>query len=136
MDRVGLAYTGEWTFPSSAATQGAQRLLVPVLDVPSDLRNARPAGEATTIGLRAVVDGTNGAVRLDDVRLEYAYGAATTTDAITDWHTASVTRSHDAWRATLPTTAPSGTFVHLRVTMADNPGAKASQTMVRAYEVL
>ncbi|WP_432179822.1 S8 family serine peptidase [Streptomyces sp. NBC_00063] len=136
MDRVGLAYDSEWTFPSSATAQGAQRLLVPVLDVPSDLRNTRPAGEATAIGLRAVVDGTNGTVTLDDARLEYAYGTATTTDAITDWHTAPVTRSHGTWRATLPGTAPSGTFVHLRVTLSDGDGAKVSQTMVRAYEVL
>lgn len=133
MDRVGLAYAGEWTFPSSA-TQGALRLQV--LDVPSDLHNTRPAGEPTAIGLRAVVNGTNGAVTLDDARLEYAYGTATTTDAITDWHTVRVTRSHDTWRATLPGTAPSGTFVHLRITLADGHGAKASQTMVRAYEVL
>ncbi|WP_405484339.1 hypothetical protein [Streptomyces sp. NBC_00009] len=46
-----------------------------------------------------------------------------------------MTRSHDTWRETLPGTAPSGTFVHLRVTLADGHGAKVSQSMVRAYEV-
>ncbi|WP_043181006.1 S8 family serine peptidase [Streptomyces sp. NRRL F-5123] len=134
-DRVGLAYDTVWTFRSGAQTQGAQRLLVPEVDVPSDLRNARPAGQPTTIGLAAVVDGTAGAVALDDVRMEYAYGSATTTAAVTGWRTATVRQVHGTWQATLPGDAPAGAFVHLRVTLADSQGSAVTQTMVRAYEV-
>ncbi|MGW0785724.1 S8 family serine peptidase [Streptomyces sp. NPDC002913] len=135
VDRTGLAYGTEWNFRSAAADQGAQRLLVPVLDLPSDLRNTRPAGEPTTIGVGAVVDGADGPVALENARVEYAYGDQTTTDAVTDWHTAPMKRSHGTWRAVVPGDAPAGTFVHLRVTLADGQGARVGQTMVRAYEV-
>lgn len=134
-DRLGLAYATEWTFPSSAASQGAQRLLVPVVDVPSDLRNTRPAGEATTVGLSAVLDGVSGTVPLDGVRLEYAYGTEATVDAVTDWHPADVKRVHGAWQGEIPAGIPAGAFVHLRVTLADTEGATVSQSTVRAYEV-
>ncbi|WP_327170551.1 S8 family serine peptidase [Streptomyces sp. NBC_01336] len=135
IDRTGLAYAAEWKFRSGAADQGAQRLLVPVLDLPSDLRNSRPAGEATTIGIGAVVDGADGPVALQDARVEYAYGDETTTAAVTDWHPARMKRSHGTWQAVVPGDAPAGTFVHLRVTLADGQGARVGQTMVRAYEV-
>ncbi|WP_203183956.1 S8 family serine peptidase [Streptomyces pratensis] len=134
-DRTGLAYSTQWDFRSGAADQGAQRLLVPVLDLASDLRNTRPAGESTTMGIGAVVDGADGPVALEDVEVQYAYGDQATTDQVTDWHTADVRRSHGAWRATVPGDAPAGTFVHLRVTLADGHGARVGQTMVRAYEV-
>ncbi|MFI7364944.1 S8 family serine peptidase [Streptomyces sp. NPDC050149] len=134
-DRTGLAYSTQWDFRSGAADQGAQRLLVPVLDLPADLRNTRPAGESTTIGIGAVVDGADGPVALEDVEVQYAYGDQATTDAVTDWRTADVRRSHGAWRATLPGDAPAGTFVHLRITLADGHGARVDQTMIRAYEV-
>lgn len=134
-DRTGLAYSTQWDFRSGAADQGAQRLLVPVLDLPSDLRNARPAGESTTIGIGAVVDGADGPVALGAVEVQYAYGDQATMDAVTDWHSADVRRSHGAWRATVPGDAPAGTFVHLRVTLADVHGARVDQTMIRAYEV-
>lgn len=134
-DRVGLAYDTTWTFRSGAETQGTQRLLIPQVDVPSDLRNTRPAGVATTIGLGAVVDGTTGPVALDDVTLEYAYGSETTTDAVADWHAATVKRVHGTWQASLPGDAAAGGFVHLRVTLADGQGATVTQTMIRAYEV-
>ncbi|MCX4831951.1 S8 family serine peptidase [Streptomyces sp. NBC_01016] len=135
VNRLGLAYATEWTFHSAAADQGAQRLLVPTVDVPSDLRNARPAGEVTGIRLGAVIDGADGPVALDDVRLDYAYGDQVTVDAVTGWHAARIVRAHGTWTAKLPGDAPAGTFVHLRVTLADRHGAKVSQTMVRAYEV-
>ncbi|MFD8686126.1 S8 family serine peptidase [Streptomyces sp. NPDC059651] len=135
IDRTGLAYDTEWDFRSGAADQGAQRLLVPVLDLPSDLRNSRPAGVATTIGVGAVVDGVDGPVALEDARVEYAYGDQTTTDAVTDWHPAEMRRSRGTWRAVVPGDAPAGTFVHLRVTLADGQVARVGQTMVRAYEV-
>ncbi|MFE6039019.1 S8 family serine peptidase [Streptomyces sp. NPDC056452] len=134
-DRTGLAYSTEWGFRSGAADQGAQSVLVPVLDLPSDLRNSRPAGEATTIGVGAVVDGADAPVALENARVEYAYGDQTTTNAVTDWHPARIQRSHGAWRAVVPGDAPVGTFVHLRVTLADGQGASVGQTMVRAYEV-
>ncbi|MGW0938532.1 S8 family serine peptidase [Streptomyces sp. NPDC002666] len=134
-DRMGLAYSTQWDFRSGAADQGAQRLLVPVLDLPSDLRNSRPAGEATTIGVGAVVDGADGPVALEDARVEYAYGDQTTTDAVTDWHPARMKRSHGTWRAVVPGDFAVGTFVHLRVTLNDGQGASVGQTMVRAYEV-
>ncbi|WP_405689364.1 S8 family serine peptidase [Streptomyces sp. NBC_01185] len=134
-DRTGLAYSTEWDFRSGAADQGAQRLLVPVLDLPSDLRNTRPAGENTTMGVGAVVDGADGPVALEDVEVEYAYGGQTVTETVTDWRTADVRRSHGTWRATVPGDAPAGTFVHLRVTLADGHGARVGQTVVRAYEV-
>lgn len=135
IDRTGLAYSTEWNFRSGAADQGAQRLLVPVLDLPSDLRNSRPAGEATTIGVGAVVDGADGPVALQDARVEYAYGEQATTAAVTDWHPARMKRSHGTWQAVVPGDVPAGTFVHLRVTLADGQGARVGQTMVRAYEV-
>ncbi|MHC3814662.1 S8 family serine peptidase [Streptomyces sp. DT9] len=134
-DRTGLAYSTAWDFRSGAADQGAQRLLVPVLDLPSDLRNSRPAGETTTVGVGAVVDGADGPVSLADVEVRYAYGDQATTDAVTDWRVADVRRSRGAWRATVPGDAPAGTFVHLRVTLTDGHGARVDQTMVRAYEV-
>ncbi|MEV6263182.1 S8 family serine peptidase [Streptomyces sp. NPDC051784] len=134
-DRTGLAYATEWAFPSSAADQGAQRLLVPVLDVPSDLRNARPAGDGTTIGIGAVTDGTDTPVDLRQVTLEYAYGTQSTVAALTEWKSATVTRVHGAWRAQLPADAPGGSFVHLRVKLSDARGAAVNQTVVRAYEM-
>ncbi|WP_425828524.1 S8 family serine peptidase [Streptomyces fractus] len=134
-DRTGLAYGTEWTFPSAAADQGAQRLLVPVIDVPSDLRNTRPAGETTTIGIGAVVDGTAGPVDLDGATLEYAYGDQSTVETVSGWHTARLVRTNGTWQATLPADAPAGSFVHLRVTLSDSHGARVTQTVVRAYEV-
>ncbi|MBO1329950.1 S8 family serine peptidase [Streptomyces sp. VRA16 Mangrove soil] len=135
VDRTGLAYRTTWDFRTSAADQGAQRLLVPVVDVPSDLRNSRPAGEPTTVGLSALVDGSTAPVALDAVRLEYAYGAQSTVDAVTEWRKAEVKPSHGGWLATLPGDAPAGAFVHLRVVLDDGDGARVEQTMVRAYEV-
>lgn len=135
VDRMGLAYGTEWTFRTGAADQGAQRLLIPVLDIPSDLHNARPAGETTRIGLAAAVDGESRQVALDEVRLEYAYGDQTTVDSVTDWHAAHVVKADGTWRADLPGDAPAGTFAHLRVTLTDRQGARVSQTMVRAYEL-
>ncbi|MET7384262.1 S8 family serine peptidase [Streptomyces sp. NPDC005529] len=134
-DRTGLAYATEWAFSSDAADQGAQRLLVPVVDVPSDLRNTRPAGATTTIGIGAVVDGTDGPVALADATLEYAYGDQSAAEAVTDWHTARLVRTHGTWQATLPADAPAGSFVHVRVSLADGHGARVTQTVVRAYEV-
>ncbi|MFD8572734.1 hypothetical protein [Streptomyces sp. NPDC059639] len=125
----------EWNFRSGPADQGAQRLLVPVVDLPSGLRNSRPAGTATTIGVGAVVDGADEAAVLDDVAVEYAYGDAATVEAVTRWRAAPVKRVPGAWRATVPGDAPAGTFVHLRVTLADGHGAHVAQAMVRAYEV-
>ncbi|WP_338703881.1 S8 family serine peptidase [Streptomyces sp. Q6] len=135
VDRTGLAHATAWTFHSSAADQGAQRLLVPTVDVPSDLRNARPAGEATSIRVSATSDAADGPVVPADVRVEYAYGDQTTVDAVTDWHTARVVRADGTWTAKLPADAPSGTFVHLRLVVADGHGASVAQTLVRAYEV-
>lgn len=135
IDRTGPAYGTEWTFSSGAADQGAQRLLVPVIDVPSDLRNTRAAGEATTIGIGAVVDGADAPVALDGATLEYAYGDQSTVEAVSDWHTVRPVRAHGTWQATLPADAPAGSFVHLRVTLTDGHGARVSQTVVRAYEV-
>lgn len=135
IDRTGLAYSTEWTFSSSAADQGAQRLLVPVVDVPSGLRNTRPAGEATTIGIGAVIDGADATVPLDGATVEYAYGDQKTVDAIAHWSKAALVRTHDSRQAKLPADAPKGSFVHLRVTLTDTHGAEVSQTLVRAYEV-
>ncbi|QIP83248.1 hypothetical protein GLX30_03215 [Streptomyces sp. Tu 2975] len=67
--------------------------------------------------------------------MQYAYGDRTAVDAVTDWHEARVVRRGGGWQAQLPDDAPAGTFVHLRVTLADGHGARVSQTMVRAYEV-
>lgn len=134
-DRTGLAYATEWVFTTDASDQGAQHLLVPVLDVPSDLRNSRPAGEATTIGLSAVTDDSAGPATLRKAGLEYAYGTESTVDAVTGWHQARVTSTRDGWQAALPGDAPAGTFVHLKVTLTDDEGARVSQTMIRAYEV-
>ncbi|WP_372350972.1 S8 family serine peptidase [Streptomyces sp. KL116D] len=134
-NRTGLAYSTEWNFRSGAADQGAQRLLVPVVDLPSDLRNTRPAGTATTVGVSAVVDGADAPVALDDVTVEYAYGDQATVESVTDWYPAKAERVHGSWRAKLPGDAPAGTFVHLRVTLADGDGARVAQTMVRAYQV-
>ncbi|MEV0095434.1 S8 family serine peptidase [Streptomyces sp. NPDC050738] len=135
LDRTGLAYATEWTYTTDAAAQGAQRLLVPVLDVPSDLRNARPAGTATTIGLGAVLDGSPLPVALDGVQVEYAYGDQSTVGAVTDWHPVHAVSAHGRWQAQLAGDAPAGTFVHLRVTLVDTKGARVTQTMVRAFEV-
>ncbi|MFG3189789.1 S8 family serine peptidase [Streptomyces omiyaensis] len=135
VDRTGLAYATSWTFRTEAADQGAQRLLVPVVDLPSDLRNSRPAGEPTTIGLSAVVDGRAEPVTPDSAGVEYAYGTQSTVDTVTDWRPAEVRRTGATWTASLPGDAPAGAFVHLRVTLADGAGARVDQTMVRAYEL-
>ncbi|MFB8211838.1 S8 family serine peptidase [Streptomyces sp. NPDC056010] len=135
LDRTGLAYATEWVFTTDASDQGAQHLLVPVLDVPSDLRNSRPAGESTTIGLSAVTDDSARPATLRKVSLEYAYGTESTVDAVTGWHEARVTSTGSGRQARLPGDAPAGTFVHLKVTLTDAEGARVSQTMIRAYEV-
>ncbi|MFE7578340.1 S8 family serine peptidase [Streptomyces sp. NPDC057521] len=135
LDRTGLAYATEWVFTTDASDQGAQHLLVPVLDVPSDLRNSRPAGEPTTIGLSAVTDDSARPATLRKVSLEYAYGTESAVDAVTGWHEARVTSTRDGWQVRLPGDAPAGTFVHLKVTLTDAEGARVSQTMIRAYEV-
>ncbi|OKJ71492.1 S8 family serine peptidase [Streptomyces sp. CB02460] len=135
VDRTGLAYATEWVFTTAASDQGAQHLLVPVLDVPSDLRNSRPAGEPTTIGLGAVTDDSAQPATLRKVSLEYAYGTESTVDAVTTWHEARATPTRDGWQVRLPGDAPAGTFVHLKVTLTDKEGARVSQTMIRAYEV-
>ncbi|MEV6308383.1 S8 family serine peptidase [Streptomyces sp. NPDC051840] len=134
-DRTGLAYATEWNFTSAASDQGAQRLLVPVLDIPSDLRNSRPAGETTTIGIAAAVDGQDSPADLKRVTVEYAYGTQSTVAAVTDWNAAEVTVDHGRRSVRLPADAPKGSFLHLRVTLADTQGAEVSQTLVRAYEV-
>ncbi|MEV6109443.1 S8 family serine peptidase [Streptomyces sp. NPDC051940] len=133
LNRVGLAYTTEWTFRTGAADQGVQPLLVPVVDVPSDLRNRVPAGVETSIPLGATGDA--GPVGLASVRLEYAYGDQSTAETVTGWHAARVVRSGAGWQAKIPGGAPAGAFVHLRVTMADADGSRVVQTVVRAYEV-
>ncbi|MGZ2355524.1 S8 family peptidase [Streptomyces sp. 372A] len=135
LDRTGLAYATEWVFTTDASDQGAQHLLVPVLDVPSDLRNSRPAGEPATIGLSAVTDDSARPATLRKVSLEYAYGTESTVDAVTTWHQARATSTRDGWQAGIPGDAPAGTFVHLKVTLTDKEGARVSQTMIRAYEV-
>ncbi|MFI1093817.1 S8 family serine peptidase [Streptomyces sp. NPDC020917] len=134
-DSLGLAYRTEWTFPTDAAAQGPQPLLVPVVDVPSDLRNQVPAGRAATVRLAAVTDAAGGPVPLDGVRLQYAYGDGTTVDDVTGWRDAPVARSHGAWAATVADDAPAGTFVHLRVVLSGAHGTRVDQTTVRAYRL-
>ena len=133
---MGLAYRTEWTFPTGAAAQGPQQVLVPVVDVPSDLRNQVPAGRATAITLAAVSDAAGGPVPLDGVRLQYAYGDQTRVDDVTGWQDAPVARSHGAWVAAVAGDAPAGTYVHLRVVLDDGHGAQVDQTMVRAYRLV
>ncbi|MFF7338236.1 S8 family serine peptidase [Streptomyces sp. NPDC008163] len=135
LDRTGLAYATDWVFTTDASDQGAQHLLIPVLDVPSDLRNSRPAGEPATIGLSAVTDDSAQPATLRKASLEYAYGTESTVDAVTTWHRTHATAGRDGWQVRIPGDAPAGTFVHLKVTLTDKEGARVSQTMIRAYEV-
>lgn len=134
-DTLGLAYRTQWTFPTDARAQGPQPLLVPVVDVPSDLRNQVPAGRTATIRLAAVTDGADGPVPVEDAHLQYAYGDQTRVDDVGTWQDAPVTRSHGTWVASVPDAAPSGTFVHLRVVLDGGHGTQVDQTMVRAYQV-
>jgi hypothetical protein len=134
-DQMGLAYSTEWRFPTSPDGQGAQPLLVPVLEVPSDLTNQVPSGTDTRIPLSAVIDTQDGPVDLARVSLDYAFGDQTRVDEVTDWQPARIQRTATGWFAIVPGGAAPGSFAHLRVSMADNHGSEVDQTMVRAYRV-
>lgn len=132
-DQVGLAYRTEWRFSTSPDAQGAQPLLVPVVDVPSDLTNQVPSGTETRVPLAAVMDTEDGPVDLARVSLDYAFGDQSRVDEVTDWQPARVQRTAAGWFAIVPGDAAPGTFAHLRVSMADGSGSEVDQTLVRAY---
>ncbi|GGU27997.1 S8 family serine peptidase [Nocardioides albus] len=132
-DQMGLAYRAEWRFPTSPDDQGAQPLLVPVVDVPSDLTNQVPSGTDVRIPLAAVMDTEDGPLDLARVSLDYAFGDQSRVDEVTGWTPARVQRTAAGWFAIVPGDAAPGTFAHLRVSMADGSGSEVDQTMVRAF---
>ncbi|MEI7058444.1 S8 family serine peptidase [Nocardioides sp. CCNWLW239] len=134
-DQVGIAYSTQWQFPTSPEDQGAQPLLVPVIDVPVDLTNQVPSGTETRIPLSAVSDTVEGPVDLAQVSLDYAVGDQSRLGEVTDWRPARIQRTATGWFAIVPADAAPGAFTHLRVRMADKRGSEVDQTMVRAYRI-
>ncbi|MGC5168396.1 S8 family serine peptidase [Luteimicrobium sp. DT211] len=133
---LGLAYTTDWTFTTDRSRQGAQSLLIPQVDVDTDLTGRVPAGSDAHVVLGASDDETATPADVTAATLEYATGPATTTTTVTGWTSAPLTRdAQGRWTATIPNDVPTGTFVHLRVSLTDAHGSHVEQTMVRVYQV-
>ena len=134
--KLGAAYTTDWTFRTDRSLQGAQAVLVPSVDVDMDLTSRVLSGTDAEIVLGAVDDSTGEAADLSSVTLQYATGAQATVAAVTGWTDVAVTRGDDGtWRASVPNDVPAGTFVHLRTKMTGADGSTVQQTMIRSYEV-
>ncbi|TKB43807.1 S8 family serine peptidase [Thalassotalea mangrovi] len=145
-DKLGSYYQGIFHFNTDASIQGAQRLLVPVVDVPVDIDNAMSAGQAARIKITGMVD-TLGAVPLTSVRLQYGYGQECMLDGAygysycpvfqkfspDNWQDAQIEQVGDDWFAIVPNDAAAGEFVHLRIEVADTQSSTSEQTTLRAY---
>ncbi|QKJ19798.1 S8 family serine peptidase [Microbacterium hominis] len=135
-ETLGLAFLTNWTFETDRADQGAQGLLLPVVEIPMELTNRVPEGTAAEIVLSAMSDATDERADLSSVTLQYATGTATTVAGVTGWTDLPVSANADGtWSATVPATLPAGAYVHLRTVMTAQDGSTVEQTMVRSYQV-
>lgn len=131
--RIGVAHETTWSFMTDSSMQGAQPIIVPSIDVPSDLDNAIVAGEPATLSIQGLVDGL-GSVPLSSVHVEYAYGTHQRTSwPVIEWQSVEATQSSGGWSVTIPNDSDAGQYVHLRVVLSDQNGSTVDQTMVRAY---
>ncbi|WP_100349441.1 S8 family serine peptidase [Luteimicrobium subarcticum] len=133
---LGLGYTTDWTFTTDRSQQGAQHLLVPHVDLDTDLTDRVTSGTAAHVVLTATDDGPNTAADVKSATLEYATGdTASTVAQVTGWTAVPATKDAlGRWTADVPTDVPAGSFVHLRVALTDVNGSHVEQTMVRAYQ--
>ncbi len=131
---TGVAYDTNWEFLTSSEQQGPQPMLMPSIDVPSSMYNTVAAGTPTVIGVGAKTD-IDPDVELADVQVQYAYGTDSRTYQVAAdaWQDAQVEFVDGQWFATVPNTAASGQYVHLRVTLADTGSSTVEQTMLRSY---
>ncbi|MFV8784047.1 S8 family serine peptidase [Microbulbifer sp. SA54] len=148
-DHLGSFYQGLYTFNSSAAQQGAQPVLVPVIDLPVSIVNTAPAGEPMQVKLSGVMDGL-GEVDLSSVSLQYGYGQECVVDNVpafvycpvndkfseSNWVDAEVQQVDGEWIANIPNAAPAGEYVHLRVEMTGPQGSHTQQITLRNYMLL
>ncbi|MFC8599978.1 S8 family serine peptidase [Isoptericola sp. NPDC057191] len=133
---LGLAYTTDWTFPTERAAQGTQPLLVPRLEVGTDLTDRAPSGEPVHVVLGATSDATRRPVDLTGVTLQYATGTQTVLSQVTDWHDVPVVRGADgSWTAEVSNEQAAGGFVHLRTVLKDASGSQVEQEMLRVFQV-
>ncbi|AKE51739.1 S8 family serine peptidase [Kangiella geojedonensis] len=131
--RIGVAYETVWSFMTDSSMQGPQPVIVPSIDVPSDLDNAIPAGEPATLSIKGLVDGL-GSVPLASVQVEYAYGTQQNLRwPVIEWQSVEATQSNGDWSVTIPNDSEAGQYVHLRVVLSDHNGSTVDQSMVRAY---
>ncbi|WP_295801660.1 S8 family serine peptidase [uncultured Microbulbifer sp.] len=147
-DELGSFYQGIYTFTTNASQQGAQPVLVPVLDTPVAIDNTAPAGEPMAIKLAGLMDGI-GEVDLASVSLQYGYGQECALENVSayiycpvndkfsanDWVDAEIKQIEGEWVAIVPNAAAAGEFVHLRVEMSSNSGSHTEQTTMRVYKL-
>ncbi|WP_105199643.1 MULTISPECIES: S8 family serine peptidase [unclassified Pseudoalteromonas] len=145
-DNLGSFFRGVYSFNTHSETQGRQAVLMPTYDIPVDIENSVPAGEAFNIALGAKLDSAETA-SLSEVSVQYAFGEHCLPEGVSAfsycpvstllpesaWQQAEVSMLDGQWTATLPNNGAAGEFVHLRVQMTDASGSTASQTMMRVY---
>ena len=148
-DHLGSFYQGLYTFNTSAAQQGPQSVLVPVIDLPVSIVNTANAGEPMQVKLSGVMDGL-GEVELSSVSLQYGYGQECVVDNVpayvycpvsdkfsaSNWVDAEVKQVNGEWIATIPNAAAAGNFVHLRVEVTGPQGSRTQQITMRNYMLL
>lgn len=145
-DKLGSFYQGKYSFSTDSAKQGAQAILVPVVDLPVDTMNSAPAGEPMEVKLSAVMDGL-GEVDLASVSLQYGYGQECVLSDVpayvycpvndkfssSNWVDAETKQVGGEWVAIVPNDAEAGEFVHLRVSMTGTEGSRTEQVTMRTY---
>ena len=147
-DELGSFFQGLYTFNTDSSQQGAQSILMPVIDLPLSVDNTAPAGEPMEIRLSGVTDAM-GEVDLASVSLQYGHGQECVLDSVfayvycpvttkfsaSNWVDAEVNKVDGEWVAVIPNDAPAGDFVHLRVEMSSHDGSHSEQTTLRSYKL-
>lgn len=145
-DHLGSLYQGFYTFTANEQQQGAQPILVPMIDLPVDINNSMQVGEVAHIKLTGLLDGV-GEVPLANVEFQYAYGQecgietvpayiycpVSTQFSTENWLDAKVEQIDGEWVATIPNTGVKGDFVHIRTIVSDYGSSSAEQITMRAY---
>ncbi|WP_160154069.1 S8 family serine peptidase [Microbulbifer sp. ALW1] len=146
-DELGSFFQGLYTFNTDSSLQGAQSVLMPVIDLPVSVENTAPAGEPMEVKLSGVTD--LGEEELASVSLQYGYGQECVLDSVfayvycpvntkfsaSSWVDAEVKNVDGEWIAVIPNDAPAGDFVHLRVEMSNQQGSHSEQTTLRSYKL-
>lgn len=146
-DKLGSFYNGYYTFMTDSEAQGAQPVLIPAIDVPTDIHNSVAAGQPIEIKLAGRMDAVEH-VSLANVTLQYGFGQecllndgifASTYCPVSEkfspeaWQNAEVKLVNGEWIAVIPATGKAGDFVHLRVLMSDYGSSTAEQVTMRAF---